>query len=57
MRKKRKRKTIVMIARRIPQSDLIDRDTLAEKLKDLSVGIEIETETIERIKIKKDWFL
>lgn len=39
-----------------PPIDLIDGEELVERLKDLSIGIEVETETIEKVKIKKDWF-
>lgn len=39
-----------------PPIDLIDGEDLAERLKELSVGVETELETIEKVKIKKDWF-
>jgi len=39
-----------------PPIDLIDGEELAERLKELSVGVETELETIERVRIKKDWF-
>jgi len=39
-----------------PPIDLIDGEELAERLKELQVGVETELETIEKVKIKKDWF-
>jgi len=39
-----------------PPIDLIDGEELAERLKELSIGVETELETIENVKIKKDWF-
>lgn len=40
-----------------PPIDLIDGEELAKRLKDLSIGINLETETIEKVIINKDWFL
>jgi len=37
-----------------PPIDLVDGNELAEKLKELKLGIEIEL--VERVKIKSDWF-
>lgn len=39
-----------------PPIDLIDGEELAERMKELSIGIDTELETIEKVKIKKDWF-
>jgi restriction system protein len=39
-----------------PPIDLIDGEELAERLKELSVGVETELETIEKVTINKDWF-
>ncbi|MEM6784751.1 MAG: restriction endonuclease [Bacteroidota bacterium] len=36
--------------------DLIDGDALADKLKELSLGIEIECEVVEHVHIDRDWF-
>ena len=36
--------------------DLIDGDLLADKLKELGLGIEIETEVVERVHIDAGWF-
>jgi restriction system protein len=38
-----------------PPIDLVDGDNLAEKLKELSLGVEIEM--VEKVTIDKDWFL
>lgn len=38
-----------------PPIDLVDGDNLAEKLKELSLGVEIEM--VEKVTIVKDWFL
>jgi restriction system protein len=37
-----------------PPIDLVDGDQLADKLKELSLGV--KTETVERVKIDEDWF-
>ena len=37
-----------------PPIDLVDGDQLADKLKELSLGI--KTETVERVKVEEDWF-
>lgn len=39
-----------------PPIDLIDGQELVERLKQLSIGVDVETETIEKVKIRKDWF-
>jgi len=39
-----------------PPIDLIDGEELAERLKSLSLGLEVTTETTEIVKIKEDWF-
>ncbi|MGI9175125.1 MAG: restriction endonuclease [Rhodothermales bacterium] len=36
--------------------DLIDGDLLADKLKELGLGVEVETEVVERVHIDGDWF-
>lgn len=36
--------------------DLIDGDLLADKLKELGLGVEVETEVVERVHIDADWF-
>ena len=36
--------------------DLIDGDLLADKLKELSLGIKVETEVVERVHVDGDWF-
>ncbi|MEM9997987.1 MAG: restriction endonuclease [Bacteroidota bacterium] len=36
--------------------DLIDGDALADKLKELSLGIEVEREVVEHVHIDRDWF-
>lgn len=36
--------------------DLINGDELLEKLKDFSMGVNIEKKTIEDVKINKEWF-
>ncbi len=36
--------------------DLIDGEDLVERLKQLSIGVDVETETIEKVKIKEEWF-
>ncbi len=38
-----------------PPVDLVDGDNLAEKLKELSLGVEIEM--VEKVTLDKDWFL
>jgi restriction system protein len=37
-----------------PPIDLVDGDELAEKLKELDLGV--ETELVERVEIDEDWF-
>lgn len=39
-----------------PPIDLVDGDQLADKLKELSLGIKTETETVERVQVEEDWF-
>ncbi len=39
-----------------PPIDLIDGDALADKLKELGLGVEIETEVVERIHVDDEWF-
>ena len=36
--------------------DLIDGDLLADKLKELGLGVEVETEIVERVHINDQWF-
>ena len=36
--------------------DLIDGDLLADKLKELGLGVEVETEVVERVHVDDDWF-
>ena len=36
--------------------DLIDGDLLADKLKELGLGIKVETEVVERVHVDGDWF-
>lgn len=38
-----------------PPIDLIDGNEFAEKLKELRLGVDVEM--IEKVKIKKDWFV
>lgn len=38
-----------------PPIDLIDGNEFAEKLKELKLGVEIEL--IEKVKVKKEWFV
>lgn len=38
-----------------PPIDLVDGDELAEMLKKLSLGVLVEKETIERVKVNKEW--
>jgi len=38
-----------------PPVDLVDGDNLAEKLKELSLGI--KTEMVEKVSLDKEWFL
>ena len=38
-----------------PQIDLLDGNDLAEKFKELKLGVEIEM--VEQVRIKKDWFM
>ena len=39
-----------------PPIDLIDGKELVDMLKDLSIGITVEQEIIEDVKINKDWY-
>jgi restriction system protein len=39
-----------------PPIDLVDGDALADKLKELGLGIEVETEVVERVHINDGWF-
>lgn len=39
-----------------PPIDLVDGDALADKLKEFGLGIEVETEIVERVHIDDDWF-
>lgn len=39
-----------------PPIDLVDGDALADKLKELSLGVEVEKEVVERVHIDSDWF-
>ena len=39
-----------------PPIDLINGEELADRLKELSIGVETELQTIEKVQIKKDWF-
>ena len=39
-----------------PPIDLIDGEELAEMLKNLAIGVDVKTETIEKVIINKDWF-
>ncbi len=39
-----------------PPIDLIDGDELSEKLKYLNIGVEVETKSVEVVKVKRDWF-
>lgn len=39
-----------------PPIDLIDGEELAERLKDLGIGIDVRTEAIERVTINRSWF-
>jgi restriction system protein len=36
--------------------DLIDGEALVEKLKELELGVKVDTETIENVVVQKDWF-
>ena len=40
-----------------PPIDLIDGDQLADKLKELSLGISTKTEIVERVEVDADWFM
>jgi len=40
----------------VPPIDLIDGDDLADKLKELSLGVEIIRKAVEEIEVKKEWF-
>ena len=39
-----------------PPIDLVDGDALADKLKELELGVEVETEIVERVHVDSDWF-
>lgn len=39
-----------------PPIDLVDGDALADKLKEFGLGIEVETEVVEKVHIDDDWF-
>lgn len=39
-----------------PPIDLIDGDQLADKLKELSLGISTKTEIVEKVEVDADWF-
>ena len=39
-----------------PPIDLIDGETLAQKLKELRIGIEVKTKLIEEVLIDEDFF-
>ncbi len=39
-----------------PPIDLIDGDALADKLKELRLGVEVETEVVERVHVDDGWF-
>lgn len=39
-----------------PQIDLIDGESLVEKLKELKLGIEVKERIVEEVNIKEDWF-
>ncbi|WP_420456590.1 restriction endonuclease [Rubrivirga sp.] len=39
-----------------PPIDLIDGDLLADKLKELRLGVEVETEVVERVRVNNEWF-
>lgn len=39
-----------------PPIDLVDGDALADKLKELGLGIEVEAEVVERVHVNDDWF-
>jgi len=39
-----------------PVIDLMDGKDLAEKLKELKLGVDIEIELLEKVSLKKDWF-
>lgn len=39
-----------------PPIDLVDGDALADKLKELSLGIDVETEVVERVHVDDAWF-
>lgn len=40
-----------------PAIDLIDGDMLAEKLKELGLGVKTELVTVEKVEVDSDWFL
>lgn len=39
-----------------PQIDLIDGESLVEKLKELKLGIEVKERIVEEVNIKEEWF-
>lgn len=39
-----------------PPIDLVDGDALADKLKELGLGVQVETEVVERVLVDADWF-
>lgn len=39
-----------------PAIDLIDGDVLADKLKELGLGVTVQTEVVERIHVSSEWF-
>ena len=40
-----------------PAIDLIDGDLLADKLKDLSLGVQTRLVTVEKVEVDHEWFL
>ena len=40
-----------------PPIDLVDGDQLADKLKELGLGIKVETEIVEKVSVDEQWFL
>lgn len=40
-----------------PPIDLIDGEALAQKLKELNIGVEIATRTIERVVVDREFFM
>jgi restriction system protein len=39
-----------------PPLDLIDGEELVQKLKDLRLGIEVTSQTVEEVKVNRYWF-